>query len=1140
VVTLRLFGPPLVRGVDGVEIRLRSRKQLGVLVYLIVERDRAVSRDELIDAFWGDVPHERAYQSLCQALVEIRRAIGRAGVESRGDAIRIAIPTSTDVEVLAQDLERRDLAHPLQDMEWWGTAALGHWLERSRAWVNRMARDVLLQGIAENRRAGATLRVHRCAELLYELDPLSEPAAFALTERELLKGDVVAGIRFLRAHAGRVAGTLGCQPQPEIERLLRRLEAGAHPPIELVPKRLAAHAAQVRPTILVGRERELAFLEGEWQRVREERRLRTCVVQGPAGIGKSSLVRRFAATVASRAQPVFMVSCQEIGERIPFAATADLVEELLRDPAVSATDPVWLAEVSRIHPGVRQQYPGVPEPLDVPAETIRLRIAEGLMRMIEVITEGAPTAVIFDDTAFMDPASRDVVTVFTRRASALPVLVVLVARPAGLYAGRPAGWGTVSPHASPDTARGDRVIELEPLSPQSVFDLVSALDPSLVVEQPAVVRRVGDLSEGNPHFVELLVLDWQQHRMGSLAAGEGVGRFPNRWTPPESLRLAFVRMYDDLPMASRQLLDLISAARRGLEPDAIARMLAVTPPELDAAILSLLSRGIVRFVSGALCVKNELHRAYVYNAIPTEVRRFYHVKLGNDLEVSSRDSPDTWACLEAAAHFLMAEDTEPALRLVLDHAPRAIESGGHAEAEYVIQALVGKVGDAPFAPQLRLLLAKSMTVQGRYAHALAALDHIGGREVPASVAALASALRAQALQRTRIGGEQAILRQCRGALESATQVQDEGALALAVQVALEAASEMSDDDLLHATRLHLHSLTIEAKTTAARGRALSAEGFCAMEVGEFRKALSAFQDASKWLREGRLESDLAKSLNGQGICSMAIGSHSSALEAFTESLSIASRLRDSEHMSTVLGNLGLAHEERGSWDEAWDAYQQATELAKASGSPRRVALALANAAQLAIVRGAIGLARSQLMEAREAADQSSLGQMQSLVHLTQADLHLALGEPELAWICVSDADLVRTGRSRAIDNNGKYLRLRLHRTLALEGDAGLALELSRLPDNLNGCRASDRLEVECFVAWYRLHSVGDEGAARAALDSAIKLRLPGVLGILMAVGTSPTDFIRELRGVSPLSAFNQMQMLARCGQATGTEPLPPP
>ncbi|HET7038335.1 MAG TPA: AAA family ATPase, partial [Gemmatimonadales bacterium] len=210
---------------------------------------------------------------------------------------------------------------------------------------------------------------------------------------------MVGAIRLLRTHLARVQEVLGCTPNRDLERLLRRLEAGSHPPVEQVPSGLAPEAQNLKPSVFLGREKELALLEAEWQRVGESG-FRSCLVLGPAGIGKSSLVRRFAATIAARAQPVFLVTCQEIGEEIPFAALSDLITSLSRDPSVSGTDPRWLAEIARIHPALRAQYPGVPEAHEAPPESIRMRVAEGLLHALDAVSDGSRIGIIFDDLPF--------------------------------------------------------------------------------------------------------------------------------------------------------------------------------------------------------------------------------------------------------------------------------------------------------------------------------------------------------------------------------------------------------------------------------------------------------------------------------------------------------------------------------------------------------------------------------------------------------------------------------------------------------------------------------------------------------------------------------------------------------------------
>ncbi|NIS96452.1 ATP-binding protein, partial [Hydrogenophaga sp.] len=98
-------------------------------------------------------------------------------------------------------------------------------------------------------------------------------------------------VQLLRAHRARTQEELHCDPSPDVTRLLRRLEAGAVEPA--AAKRAAVpSSAHARPTIFVGREPELSRLEALLTEARAGT-LTTCLITGPAGIGKSALIRRF-------------------------------------------------------------------------------------------------------------------------------------------------------------------------------------------------------------------------------------------------------------------------------------------------------------------------------------------------------------------------------------------------------------------------------------------------------------------------------------------------------------------------------------------------------------------------------------------------------------------------------------------------------------------------------------------------------------------------------------------------------------------------------------------------------------------------------------------------------------------------------
>lgn len=299
---LQIYGYPHLRDASGQPVGLRTRKQLALLVYLALEaRDRPVSRDVLVDLFWSDVPAARGRHSLSQALTAIRQALGRDAVAGGAGAVRLTADLATDLDGAVNGdagAGGPDLAAPLRELESAGGPAFAHWVDASRERCLRLARAGVLEQLQEARAAGAMARVHERAAVLYRVDPFSDAAVHALAEGLLLHGDTPGAIRLLRRHVERARRALGCNPHPDVERLLKRVEDGRVP--APFPEAAMQRAHPRRREVFVGREVELARLESEWTEARGGR-VRTFLVGGPAGIGKSSLIRRFATSVAARA-----------------------------------------------------------------------------------------------------------------------------------------------------------------------------------------------------------------------------------------------------------------------------------------------------------------------------------------------------------------------------------------------------------------------------------------------------------------------------------------------------------------------------------------------------------------------------------------------------------------------------------------------------------------------------------------------------------------------------------------------------------------------------------------------------------------------------------------------------------------------
>jgi DNA-binding SARP family transcriptional activator/tetratricopeptide (TPR) repeat protein len=1090
---LKLFGVPEILDPQGVPRRLRARKQLGLLVYFSLEgRDQPVARDFLAELLWEGVPPKRARHSLEQAVSAIRGLLGARALARVAGGLRMSAALATDLDELGDEPEHLDVTHPLAQLDEWAGTEFAHWVERARGRCLRLADQALRDNIARHRRNGETDRVHRCAEVLYQIDSLSELAAHALAERELLRGDVVGAIRLLRSHIGRVREALGCMPQKDTERLLRRLEAGAHPPVDLIPPRMAAGGTTLRPIVFVGRERELALLEAEWDAARSGG-FQACLVEGPGGIGKTSLVRRFAASLAARAQPVFLVTCQEIGEGIPFAAISDLVAALARDPAVAGTDPRWLAEASRVHPGLRNTYPGIPEPAPAATESIRLRVAEGVLQILEAVADDGPVAIVFDDLQFMDPATRDVLHVLARRLEGHGVLLIATSRvrfDGGLLAG-PLGDEPLAWH---------RTLRLSTLDEDSARCLVTTLAPSLETDA-AALARILQLADGHPHFTEMLVADWKQYSTASLAAGATTHELPSDWTPPDTMRQAFANLYRGLHDTSRRLLEVLAAARRALTPAELADCLGIEMCELDPQALVLLDRGLVGLDHGALRFTSELHRAFVYFATSTERKKYYHSILGR-IPAEASGPSHFMDRLEQGYHLLRAGNGVEAGRLIRSAASIAVSAGAPAEAE---EALLELLSGAPTEDgvEATITLASARSVQGKDRETLLTLDTADLWLASPQEQTRAALLRLRSLAALREEPRHSLEVRADAVLEAAIENGSDVLLAEALQLAAEFASESGD--LRRLQRVEDVIADVRNKVVESHSRAMIAlaAGYCLLISGDFERAAAAFQEGIAFTkREDVLNLPLIHRLmNGLGIAQTSAGRVDQAELTFTQIVrTTPERLRTAKPL--LWCNLAVLQQDRGKFLQAAGSFSTALEAAGRHQSPRTKATVFAAAASFCLDTAQPQQAEDLLGLAERWAACSTFPQDALDVFLVRADYYLATQQTELAWRLVEEQVIPKGDRFTTTGEAGRHERLLRHYVAVAKGwDAYVALREER-KEKVGRLPLAGRLEVMALDAWLRLRK-GDKKAAASVVRSILEATLPGVLLHLAVLGTAP-------------------------------------
>jgi class 3 adenylate cyclase len=356
---------------------------------------------------------------------------------------------------------------------------------------------------------------------------------------------------------------------------------GAREP--MAARRLVGTSGRLRrrraaETTLVGRTWELASIAGMLDEAIDGT---GCVVGlvGPAGIGKSRIVREITSRATQRGVDVFTAFCESHTSDLPFHAATALLTATLdiagMDKAAART------EVRRLVPDAQaddllllDDLLGIADPdMATPAieADARRRRLMGLLDAALVARQN-PTVFVVEDVHWIDEPSEAMLSSLVEVAPGTSTVILLTYRPE--YRGALAN------------VQGAQTIALRPLSATQTTALTSELlgrDSSV----RDLVEHIADRAAGNPFFVEEIVRDLAER--GVL---EGVRA---KYTccadlsdirVPATLQAAIAARIDRLGAAAKRTLSAASVIGTRFNPELLDG-LGVTPSfdELVAAEL---------------------------------------------------------------------------------------------------------------------------------------------------------------------------------------------------------------------------------------------------------------------------------------------------------------------------------------------------------------------------------------------------------------------------------------------------------------------------------------------------------------------------------------------------------------------------
>jgi class 3 adenylate cyclase/tetratricopeptide (TPR) repeat protein len=482
-------------------------------------------------------------------------------------------------------------------------------------------------------------------------------------------GTILAGERTYAA--GRDAFVFGEATTPEIRGKSAPVTVRQvlHPLADGIDRRKGMQVA------MVGREQEVEALASLFHEAMDANSPRLALISGPAGIGKSRLVREFLNLASARhPETTFLQGrCPSTGKGLTYWALGEL---LRRECQISLDDPAATA-AERLRQKVKavlQRESADQATIDHtvfalaftagitisgnPLENIRpsavqLELSMAWPRFISDYAAAGPVILVLEDLHWASDRMIEMVERLLARSTG-PLLLVTTARPE-LRTGHPEfGEGS----------EGVAVLALRSLTSQQSTTLLSEILEGSAIPEP-LRRDLVTTADGNPLFLEEII-----HRLidGGMLVREGsswrtTGSLPTAL--PDTVLAVLGARIDALPHAHKRALQEAAVIGRVFWEAPVRQ--ASADPDVTSSLLALEAKGLVSVrptssIAGQLefIFKHALVRDVAYASLPRIRRARAHAEAARWLEQIAGNGSEELAEL-IAYHYrkaLLGEDAD--------------------------------------------------------------------------------------------------------------------------------------------------------------------------------------------------------------------------------------------------------------------------------------------------------------------------------------------------------------------------------------------------------------------------------------------------------------------------------------------------
>ena len=346
----------------------------------------------------------------------------------------------------------------------------------------------------------------------------------------------------------------------EIIKRLSRRTAGA--------RSMSIGALSTRPSLFVGRARELKQLHDAWKEVRSSANTVVRTICGESGIGKTALVNQFLRELRREPGVVILQGrCYE-RETVPYKALDPVIDELSRflsrltDRDVAQLLPRDVHALCRVFP-VLKRVPAVSSARGRDSESadvleLQRRAARALRELFVRLADTRPLALLIDDLHWGDTDSAHMLCALLEPPEAPALLMVGCTRDYPSTGSEP----SQAEDANAKLRKLSRNITLSELDMDTTTELAQTLLGDRFSERTAAI--VASETSGNPFMVHELAL----HLRGDTGL-----EAPSSDHAAHILKFAQAveRRVSALPSAARTVVELVAVAGTPVRESTLAR-----------------------------------------------------------------------------------------------------------------------------------------------------------------------------------------------------------------------------------------------------------------------------------------------------------------------------------------------------------------------------------------------------------------------------------------------------------------------------------------------------------------------------------------------------------------------------------------